>query len=146
MASTLFVHVHKWWNYIQHVQETEAQISTDDDTQHDIDHTRNYLKTTVPRDELSREGAGDDSNQRWYHGLNATSAVIGCSTVYIYFLTNNILSKAENSELITNNTCGWITHGRSWTPAAEMNVGKGCNAVTRAMVYSKYRILYSSVS
>jgi len=44
-------------------QGTEAQMSTDDDTQRDIDHTINYLKT-VPRDELIREDGGDDSNQR----------------------------------------------------------------------------------
>jgi hypothetical protein len=64
MASTLFVRVYgdKRWNYIQHVKETEAQMSTDDDTQHDIDHTRNCLKTTVPRYELSREDGDDYSN------------------------------------------------------------------------------------
>jgi hypothetical protein len=60
-------------------------MSTDDDTQHDIDYTRNYLKTRVPRDELSREDGDDDSNQRWYHGLNTTSAVIGCGMGYIHF-------------------------------------------------------------
>jgi len=49
---------------LNYIKENEAQLSTDDDTQHDIDHTRNYLKMTVPRDKLSREDGGNDSNQR----------------------------------------------------------------------------------
>jgi hypothetical protein len=86
-----------------------------------------------------------DTNQRWYHELSTTSAVIGYGMDKTYYLTNNVLHNAENSELKTDNTCEWITHARSRTPAAEVNLVKDYNAVTtRTMVYSKHRILYSA--
>jgi hypothetical protein len=49
----LFDHVYgdKWWNYIQNFKETEAQII------HGTIQTKPAMKTTVRRDELSREAA-----------------------------------------------------------------------------------------